>query len=181
MKKEVKKRNEVEDEEMSFTREILKEVPDGMISKNEKVYKRCKRRVDNLKDAKDENGNYFFPDITTATKYINYFKELVERENLKFFNFFYKEDFAAYIYFFIINRGYELPLSFEELVDNYSLNADANKNITAVQELFFNDYYKGLKEIKDLIETEYIDYYEYYLSLVKKEMEVKEKDEKRKS
>jgi hypothetical protein len=178
----VKDRPKIENVEKDFTRERLKEVPDGLISKNEAAYKKCKRRADNLKELKDkDSGNYLFPMIKTAKEYIDYFKDLVEEENLRFFERLHKEDFASYVYHFIINKGYELPLSFEELVDNYSLNADANKNITAVQELFFNDYYKGLKEVKDLIETEYIDYYEYYLSLVKKEMEVKKKDEKRKS
>jgi hypothetical protein len=160
-------RHKVEENEKNFVRENLKGNPDESLSKNEALYKKCKRRADNLNELKGEDGNNIFPKMT-ATKYIDYFKVLVMNENLKIFNRYFKEDFTSLLYHFIINKGYELPLSFEVLINNYSLNADAANIISEVKELFFGNYYKALKEIRDLVETEYIDYYEYYLSLVKK-------------
>ena len=161
-------RHKIENEEIDFTRKILREVPDGMISKKEAIYKRCKRRADSLNKVKDGNGNNLFPNITTAKEYIDYFKNLVEEENLRYFEKFYKEDFASYVYHFIINKGYEFPLSFEEFIRCYGLMPYAVKTINEIKELFFDNYYKALKEIRGLIETEQVDYYEYCLSLVKK-------------
>lgn len=129
---------------------ILKEVPDGMISKNEAVYKRCKRRADALSKLTDSNGVSLFPKMT-ATEYIDYFKALLDIENLKLFNRFYKEDFALYVYFFIINRGYELPLSFEALGTSYPLNTDVAKAMIE----------EGEKLIVDLIARDKVSREEY--------------------